>query len=656
MLVAVLVAACASSRGQGTAAAVAANDRPLSSAGGAAGAQGARTDGSLHPTTRSFSDTESWSEYITMRDGVRLAVDVHLPEPLAPGERTATILHMSRYFRSVSFRAAFKTIVGFGPYAWTERDVRQAVVKAGYSWVDVDVRGSGASFGTRDYPLSPDEVRDGADLIDWIIAQPWSAGVVGATGTSYDGTLAETLLRNRHPALKAIAPRFSGWDVYADIFQPGGINASGLLRQWSELTTALDRNRAGDYFGWRATLMIRGVQPVTDDLLKEAVAEHAQNVDVEELLGEAVYRDDTDPRGANVKMFSLSPHKLAEGDASSDVAIYGYTGWWDGAHPRSQARQYLSYSNPGNRLLLGPWFHGGLFNASRYAGGRSDDFDHAAEMLRFFDYHLRGIDDGFTTSQPVRYYTMGEERWKLAETWPPPGGEWRSYFFAPDNQLSLEASAVGAAGDADRAAGPGSTSYDTYEVDESVNTGTGSRWGLIVGTGDKREYKDRREIDRRLLTYTSPPLETAIEVTGHPIVRLYLSANASDGAVFVYLEDVHPDGEVTYVTEGQLRAIHRQLATSPIDNDPVPFHTFLRADARPLVPGEVAELVFDLLPTSFLFQEGHSIRVAIAGVDAGQFAAPLPVSPLMYAVHRDLIHRSRIELPTHAAAPRAATR
>jgi len=65
-----------------------------------------------------------------------------------------------------------------------------------------------------------------------------------------------------------------------------------------------------------------------------------------------------------------------------------------------------------------------------------------------------------------------------------------------------------------------------------------------------------------------------------------------------------------------------------------------------LIPGEVAELVFDLLPTSFLFQEGHSIRVAIAGADAGQFDAPLLVSPLIYEVHRDLIHRSRIKLPT----------
>ena len=592
-----------------------------------------------------------------MRDGVRLAVDVHVPKPLEPGERTATILHMSRYFRSLSVRALFKTVIGFGPYAWTERDIREQFVKAGYSWVDVDVRGSGASFGTREYPLSEDEVADGAEIIDWIISQPWSAGIVGATGTSYDGTLAQMLVRNRHPALTAIAPRFSGWDVYGYIFMPGGIWLSSLLEQWSELTAALDRNKVGDYFGWRASLMLRGVQPVDKDLLELAVAEHEHNVDVQELLGAAVYRDDTESDG-DVTMDSFSPHMLGEALASMGVAVYGYTGWFDGAHARSEARQFVSHTSfrtlpgapeSGNRLLLGPWFHGGQFNASRYAAGRNNDFDHAAEMLRFFDYHLRGVDDEFTSAAPVRYYTMGEERWKYSDTWPPAGAEWRSYFLAPDNGLNLgRRNDANAPGDAE--------ALDTYEVDPSVTSGKGSRWGLIIGTGDKREYKDRRKVDERLLTYTSAPLAAAVEVTGHPIVRLFLSANAADGAVFVYLEDVHPDGEVTYVTEGQLRAIHRQLATSPIENDPVPFHTFRRADARPMVPGEVTELVFDLLPTSFLFQQGHSIRIAIAGADADQFTAPSAVSPLIYEIHRDAAHPSRIELPTYPATSLAGSR
>ncbi len=136
-------------------------------------------------------------------------------------------------------------------------------------------------------------------------------------------------------------------------------------------------------------------------------------------------------------------------------------------------------------------------------------------------------------------------------------------------------------------------------------------------------------------------------MTGHPIAKLFMSANATDGGLFVYLEDVHPDGTVSYVTEGQLRLIHRQTADSPIAGDPVPFRTYLRADARALTPGTVVEVTIDLLPTSFVFRTGHAIRVAIAGADAGNFDVPVPTSPLIFDLHRDTPHPSRIELPTY---------
>lgn len=137
-------------------------------------------------------------------------------------------------------------------------------------------------------------------------------------------------------------------------------------------------------------------------------------------------------------------------------------------------------------------------------------------------------------------------------------------------------------------------------------------------------------------------------MTGHPIVRLFLSANASDGSLFAYLEDVYPSGEVRYVTEGLLRLLHRQIGVSPLAGDPVPFRSYRRADARPLVPGEVVEVVFDLLPTSFVFCAGHSIRLAIGGADARTFAAPVLTSPLIYELHRDAVHPSRLELPTYS--------
>jgi putative CocE/NonD family hydrolase len=124
-----------------------------------------------------------------------------------------------------------------------------------------------------------------------------------------------------------------------------------------------------------------------------------------------------------------------------------------------------------------------------------------------------------------------------------------------------------------------------------------------------------------------------------------VSSNATDGTFFVYLEDVDEQGRVSYVTEGQLRAIHRRLGDQPPPyHHVVPYRTFKRADAQPLVPGEVAELVFDLLPTSYRFQPGHRIRFAIAGADASHFAI-LPGGPPTVHVHRSRLHDSHIELP-----------
>jgi putative CocE/NonD family hydrolase len=365
--------------------------------------------------------------------------------------------------------------------------------------------------------------------------------------------------------------------------------------------------------------------------LPRAIAEHDQNVDVVGLLSGLVNRDDAHSLGGALTLDDFSPHRV-EGAAS--VPIYAYGGWFDAALARSAIRQYLANRNPFSRLRLGPWFHAGTFNASPDANGNSKTFDHAREVIRFFDYQLRGLDPGFTADAPVQYYTMGEERWKSARVWPPPGARVRSLFLGADRALTTQPSV-------------NETAADRYVVDTQATTGSGSRWGLIVGTGLRRGYTDRREADRHLLTYTTPPLSEDMEVTGHPVVHLFLSANATDGAVLVYLEDVRPNGEVRYLTEGELRLRHRQLRASPIAGDPVPFHSYLHADEQPVVPGDMIEVVVDLLPTSYLFRAGDAVRLAIAGADTASFEVPLPSSGLIYDIHRDRVGASRLELPTY---------
>lgn len=259
-------------------------------------------------------------------------------------------------------------------------------------------------------------------------------------------------------------------------------------------------------------------------------------------------------------------------------------------------------------------------------------FDAVGELLRFFDLHLLDRDDGIGAEPPVHYFTMGEERWKSADRWPPPGARDEDWFLGPRHVLAAPRPR-------------GSDDGDRYRVDRRVGTGPRARWDSLIGFHFTIDYPDRAEADRRLLTYTSAALPAPYEVTGHPRVVLWIVADAPDATLHVYLEDVDERGHVTYVTEGMLRALHRRARDEPPPHPvPLPYRSFRRADAWPLVPGEPAELAFDLLPVSYLFQAGHALRLAIAGADADHFAA-LPSSAAEITVLRDARFPSRLVLP-----------
>ncbi|UCD59316.1 MAG: CocE/NonD family hydrolase [Candidatus Hydrogenedentota bacterium] len=574
---------------------------------------------------------ESSSFYLTMRDGVKIAVDLHLPDGLPEGAKIPTILYQTRYIRSLEFRWPF-SLFKRGPNKTIAR-----FVSHGYAWVSVDARGSGASYGTRPYPWSPDEVKDGAEIADWIISQPWSDGKVGTFGTSYTGTTSEFLLVNNHPAVKAAAPRFALFDVYTDIAFPGGIHLDWFTDKWAAGNLAIDTNTITDKFGPKVRMMVRGIKPVDQDrdrsLLAGAINEHRANYNVHEQALGVTFRDDIGPSGAGTSD-TFSPHSFIDRIKSSGAAVYCVSGWYDGAYQHAAIKRYLTLSNP-RKLTIGPWEHGGRQQISPWSGSREPEFDQDAEMLRFFDYHLKGIENGIMEERPVWYFTMGEEKWKSADTWPPPNRQIRKLYFSADNRLANNEPT-------------GDTGHDRYVVDYSAGTGDAARWNSLTGPRGNLlfGYPDRKEEDEKLLCYTSEPLSEDMEVTGHPVVRLHASSTADDGNFFVYLEDVDQAGRVVYVTEGQLRALHRKLSNEqPPYRDVVPYRTFKRKDAMPLVPGEVAELVFDLLPTSYLFKKGHSVRVAIAGADKDHFALMKADPPPALRIYRTRSHASAVELP-----------
>src|SRR5262245_24189140 len=175
-----------------------------------------------------------FSRYLTMPDGCRLAVDVYLPAATPPATAPArhpTICVFTPYYRRFALAPGARNTEP-SPNVFKYRDM---LVPRGYALVVVDVRGTGASFGIRDSFRSPKEREDSHAVADWIVAQPWSDGRIGATGISYLGAAADFLASTGHPAVTAIAPLFSVWDTYTDHYYPGGVLLTGLAETYEKL-------------------------------------------------------------------------------------------------------------------------------------------------------------------------------------------------------------------------------------------------------------------------------------------------------------------------------------------------------------------------------------------------------------------------------------
>ena len=441
------------------------------------------------------------------------------------------------------------------------------------------------------------------------------------------------LLANQHPAVKAVAPLFSGFDLYPEIAFPGGIHLTWFTKTWTYINNQLDQNQL-PFRGWLAKLFVHGVSPVNIDhdraLLMTAIQDHQNNWSPhKEALG-LTFRDDVPSSQAIPNIDRLSTQSYTKDIANSGAAIYSYSGWFDGGYQMAAIKRYLKHNHPHNKLLLGPWDHGGRRNISPFNLGPSE-FDHQGELLKFFDYYLQDQNTGIEAEAPIHFFTMGEEKWKASEIWPPKATR-VSQFFTEGQQLSKNAPVQAMAS-------------DEYHVDPTVGTGHQTRWDTLVGKPLPSPYADQSLDDQQVLSYTSAPLEQAMEVTGHPTVTIYLSSTTNDATVFAYLEDIDETGKVTYVTEGLLRALHRKVVDPPKHFPKgVPYRTFTRANASPLIPGEVAKLSFALLPTSYQFKNGHRIRLTMTGADKDHFALLSGETPI-FTIHRSKSYPSHLELP-----------
>jgi putative CocE/NonD family hydrolase len=168
---------------------------------------------------------------------------------------------------------------------------------------------------------------------------------------------------------------------------------------------------------------------------------------------------------------------------------------------------------------------------------------------------------------------------------------------------------------------PDEIAFDLLQVDRESCDVLTNRWDTNggIGTGEV-DYGDRQQFAAARLSYTSEPLAQELEITGHPVVELNVSSTREDGIFFVYLEAVRPDGVSCYLTEGQLRGVHRKVWNGSPFSVLGPQRSYLRSDAEPLTPGKPTVLAFTLLPISALLPAGYRLRVCLAGSESATFA------------------------------------
>ena len=582
--------------------------------------------------------------YVTMRDGVRIAVDLWYPSGLAAGERVPTLFRATRYVRATRPGVVGRALAALGRLPMDTADV-SAFNDAGYVVALIDARGSGASFGTRPVDWSHDERRDFGELADWVARRPWSNGRVGAWGVSYDGNTAELFATTGSSAVRAVAPLFDDFDPTLNLVMPGGVLTKGFLKPWGDATSAMDDNdfcRLAGATGMKCALqrlMLEGSKPVDADaggrMRDSAVAGHEANYDVFAEVSALVFPRDT-MRTLGEPMSAVSPFALGEQLERGAVPMLVRVGWLDAATVNVALGRYFSVNMP-QRLEIGPWSHGGANHVDPFLPELTLTDPPVGEQHRqlvdFFDGQLKATPAAEITRE-IRYYVMNGGGWRTTSQWPPEAMETVRWYLAEEGGLSRVA--------------PRKEGEDPYTVDTTHTTGATTRWHTQLGGRDV-VYADRAAEDRKLLTYTSAPLATDAEITGVPVVSLQVASTHDDGSFHVYLEDVAPDGRVTYVTEGIFRAINRRVsAEAPPYRVFGPHHSYRREDAMPLVPGEVAELAFELQATSVRIRAGHRIRLALAGADRAMFdPVPAGATPT-WRVRRGGAGSSYLSLPMQA--------
>jgi putative CocE/NonD family hydrolase len=534
---------------------------------------------------------------IRMRDGVNLFSDIYKPD--AAG-KYPVILYRMPY--------------GKGEYYCHMPMYGRYWARKGFVCVVQDVRGKWASEGK--WEPFVNEAQDGLDTLDWIATQPWCDGNIGMNGESYYGYTQWAVAPLKHPNLKCIAPGDTATDIYGVWFYVDHAFCQQTMGDWA---IAMENRRYQNHL--RVNHRQWPLRKVAEEarLVPTDYVEYLQHPERDSFWE----RINVDQKYADIHIPTLV------WGGWYDVFLKGTINDWLGLRANAvndQVRDNIW-------LLIGPIDHE---QSTQETGriGKVDVGDKAWSLdlfLPFFNYYLKGIDNGFLNEPRVKIFTIGENRWRKETSWPPKQMQLVSYFFHSQGDAGTGDALL----DTDPPANEPPDQY-LYDPDKPVDlTSKTDLWYMA------QYLKDRRDLVKRLdvLKYATSEIKNDTELTGPLSVILYAASSACDTDFTATLVDVFPDGYAHLIQEGIVRARYRNGSVTPSN----------------ITPGKIYEYIIDLWATSYVVKKGHRLRVEISSSNFDRYdrnpntGEPLGLS-LKPVVAKQTIYHNDV-YPSHVVLP-----
>ena len=566
-----------------------------------------------HPSIPDYDVHLTKGIYIVMSDGTKLAADVYRPaidgNPLS--ERFPAILETTPYNRG---RVDLHRMGHF-------------FASRGYAVVTVDSRGRHDSEGEfRFFFAEPHEGHDLANIIEWIASQEWSDGNVGTTGLSFSGNnqQAAAILAPEH--LKTTIVLDAGYKYWQRTFRHGGTFADGILFPYALWMALGDRQVAADPI---ATRCLREALSNIDQWIRRLPVRRGNSPLAIAPSYERWYfemQETTDFEGiwcgpmANIEAYM---------DDWADIPTLLVTSWY-GHHAWANFEKWRKLQRPGRKnpakLLVGTWLHAFEYTSQAFAGdvefGPAVSLDQNDLCLRWFDEHLKGVENGIVPTAPIRMFVMGGGQGRMLSSGRiDHGGDWRSFESLPvggPSERILYLHSDGSLQESQPDSRIQSTDY-VFNPADPVPTVGGSLQNplgktektFIRGGGfDQRGRSDLTTcVDTLPLSarhdvcvFRTESLAAPLEIVGETTVKLWVSTSGNDTDFTVKVIDEYPpshdypEGFALNIADTIVRLRYRGGA-----------HKALEVE-----PDTVYEVELGPLAFANRFEAGHRLRLDVS--------------------------------------------